>query len=124
MFDSGNAKPSVGKVLTVCPHDCPDTCSMIAHVENDRLIRVEGNPDHPFTRGNLCRKVAHYEERVYSADRLLYPMRRVGPKGAGEFERISWDEALDEGARGWKAFFDVHKDVTILTRAYCVNIVR
>src|ERR1043165_7212695 len=103
MFDAGNANPSVRKVLTVCPHDCPDTCSMIAHVENDRLIRVEGNPDHPFTRGNLCRKVARYEERVYSADRLLHPMRRVGPKGAGEFERISWGEALDAGTRRWKS---------------------
>src|SRR5438105_3146061 len=89
-------------ILSVCPHDCPDTCGMISHVENGRLIRVEGNPAHPFTRGHLCRKVAHYEERVYSADRVLYPMRRVGPKGEGRFERISWDAALDEIVRRWK----------------------
>lgn len=75
---------------------------MLATVEHGRLIRVNGNPDNPFTRGNLCRKVAHYEERVYSPDRVLYPMRRVGRKGQGAFERISWDEALAEIAGRWK----------------------
>ena len=63
-------------VKTACPHDCPDTCSMLATVEQspdgtERLLSVAGNPDNPYTRGNLCRKVAHYEERVYSPDRLL-----------------------------------------------------
>src|SRR6266702_1610882 len=99
-------RPNTRKVLAVCPHDCPDTCSMIAHVENDRLIRVEGNPEHPFTRGHLCRKVAHYEERVYSADRLQFLMRRSGQKGSGEFARISWDEALDEVAQRWKGIIE------------------
>src|ERR1041385_6968187 len=94
--------PISTRVLSVCPHDCPDTCGMISHIEDGRLIRVEGNPDHPFTRGNLCRKVAHYEERVYSPDRLLYPMRRIGRKGEGRFEPISWDEALDEIVARWK----------------------
>src|SRR4051794_38186082 len=56
---------------------------------------LKGDPDHPFTRGFLCQKMARYLERVYSPDRLLYPLRRVGPKGSGEFERIGWDEALD-----------------------------
>src|SRR3569623_1365738 len=83
-------------IKTACPHDCPDTCSMLATVEDGKLLRVHGNPENPFTRGNLCRKVAHYEERVYSSDRVLHPMRRVGPKGSGQFARISWDEALDE----------------------------
>jgi anaerobic selenocysteine-containing dehydrogenase len=88
-------------VHTACPHDCPDACSVLVTIENGRATRVEGNPDHPVTRGFLCGKVAKYLDRVYSPDRLLYPMRRVAPKGSagsGAFERISWDEALDEVA--------------------------
>ncbi|MBD1927119.1 molybdopterin oxidoreductase family protein [Trichocoleus sp. FACHB-90] len=83
-------------VLGACPHDCPDTCAMLITVEDGRATSVSGNPDHPFTRGTLCGKVSDYLDRVYSPDRVLYPMRRVGPKGSGQFERISWDAALDE----------------------------
>ncbi len=83
-------------VRGACPHDCPDTCSMLVTVQDGRAIRVEGNPDHPFTRGTLCGKVSDYLDRVYSEKRVLYPMRRVGAKGSGEFERISWDEAIGE----------------------------
>jgi len=83
-------------VRGACPHDCPDTCAMLVTVENGRAIRVAGDPEHPFTRGFLCTKVNRYVERTYHPDRLLYPMRRVGPKGAGAFKRISWDEALGE----------------------------
>lgn len=105
-------------VNSVCPHDCPDTCAVLSHVQDGRLIRVEGNPEHPFTRGNLCRKVAHYEERVYSEDRLLYPMRRVGPKGAGLFERISWDDALDEVVTRWKAIIEEFGPEAVLPYSY------
>jgi anaerobic selenocysteine-containing dehydrogenase len=83
-------------VRGACPHDCPDTCAMLVTVENGRAVRVAGDPDHPFTNGFLCTKVNRYVERTYHWDRLLHPMRRVGAKGAGQFERISWDEALDE----------------------------
>ncbi|MBI3667977.1 MAG: molybdopterin-dependent oxidoreductase [Acidobacteria bacterium] len=79
----------------VCSHDCPDACSVLVEVENGRAVRIRGNPDHPVTRGFLCGKVARYLDRVYSPERLLYPMRRAGAKGEGRFERISWDEALD-----------------------------
>src|SRR5438105_5004449 len=83
-------------VRAVCPHDCPDTCAMLVEVDEDgRAVRVKGDPEHPFTHGGLCVKVAHYEKRVYHRDRLLYPMKRVGRKGDGKFERISWDAALD-----------------------------
>jgi anaerobic selenocysteine-containing dehydrogenase len=78
-----------------CPHDCPDTCAMIIEVEDGRAVKVSGDPLHPTTRGFLCSKVSRYLERVYNPGRVLYPMRRVGPKGEGIFERISWDEALD-----------------------------
>ena len=81
---------------SVCPHDCPPACSLSVSVENGRLVDVVGDPDHPFTRGVICGKVHDYAERVYSPLRVLHPMRRVGPKGAGEFEAISWEDAIEE----------------------------
>src|SRR6185312_1501759 len=77
-----------------CPHDCPDTCAWQVTVEDGRAVGLAGAADHPFTQGVLCAKVSHYLERVYSPDRVLYPMRRTGPKGDAAFERVSWDEAL------------------------------
>ncbi len=90
-------------VVGACPHDCPDTCSILTTVEDGKAIAVRGNPDHPFTKGRLCVKVNNYEERVYSEARVLYPLKRVGPKGSASFARISWDEALAEIAARWKA---------------------
>jgi anaerobic selenocysteine-containing dehydrogenase len=82
-------------VQGACPHDCPDTCALRVTVEDGRAVRVAGDPDHPPTHGALCTKVSRYPERTYHPDRVLTPLRRVGPKGAGRFEPISWDEALD-----------------------------
>ena len=90
-------------VRAACPHDCPDTCAMLVTVKDGVAVKVQGDPLHPFTDGSLCTKVAHYAERTYSPDRLLHPLKRVGPKGKGEFKRISWDEALDEIAARLKA---------------------
>ena len=89
-----------------CPHDCPDTCSMVFEVEDGKLARVKGNAEHPLTRGGLCVKLKDYEKRHYHPDRVLYPMRRTGPKGSKQFERISWDEALDEITTRWRAIID------------------
>ena len=83
-------------VRAACPHDCPDTCALHVLVRDGRAVRVSGDPDHPTTRGTLCTKVARYLERTYHPDRLTVPMRRRGPKGAGEFEPISWEAAIDE----------------------------
>src|SRR3954468_23056952 len=80
---------------SVCALDCPDCCSLLINVEDGRGSKLRGDPQHPITRGFLCGKVAQYLEREYSPGRLLYPQRRVGAKGEGRFERISWDEALD-----------------------------
>ena len=80
---------------SVCALDCPDCCSLLINVENGRGSKLRGDPAHPVTRGFLCGKVAQYLEREYHPDRLLYPMRRVGAKGEGRFERIGWDDALD-----------------------------
>ncbi|HEY5292555.1 MAG TPA: molybdopterin oxidoreductase family protein [Burkholderiales bacterium] len=89
-------------VKAACPHDCPDTCGMHISVENGVAVKVEGAKDMPFTQGTLCTKVARYLDRTYSKDRVLHPLKRVGAKGAGRFERISWDEALDTIAAKFK----------------------
>lgn len=78
----------------VCPHDCPDTCSMSVTVENGVAIDLRGDKEHPFTKGFLCVKVNRYLERVYHPERLQHPLKRTGKKGSGQFERISWDEAI------------------------------
>ncbi|HEY3054565.1 MAG TPA: molybdopterin oxidoreductase family protein [Thermoanaerobaculia bacterium] len=82
-------------VHAVCPHDCPDTCSMLVTVENGRATRVDGNRAHPVTQGFLCTKVSKYLERTYHPERLLYPQIRIGAKGDGKFRRATWDEALN-----------------------------
>ena len=85
-------------VHAACPHDCPDACGVLITIEDGRAVKIQGDPAHPVTRGFLCGKVAKYLDRVYSPDRVLYPMKRVAPKGNGgadAFERISWDEALE-----------------------------
>jgi anaerobic selenocysteine-containing dehydrogenase len=109
-------------VKAACPHDCPDACGVLITVQDGRATRIQGDPEHPVTRGFLCAKVSKYLDRVYSPERVLYPMRRVGPKGPGQprsasptqalrfaadrvedpgphheiWQRISWEEALDE----------------------------
>ena len=83
-------------VRGACPLDCPDTCSWEVTVEDGRAVRLRGTRDHPFTRGSLCAKVDKYLDVMYSPDRLLYPLRRAGPKGSGRFERVTWDEALSQ----------------------------
>ena len=108
----------VQEIKTVCPHDCPDTCAMLAQVQDGRLLGVRGNPDHPVTRGYLCCKVTHYEERVYGADRVLYPYRRVGAKGEGRFERISWDEALETIVTRWQEVIARYRAEAILPYSY------
>ena len=91
------------QVRGACPHDCPDTCGIVTEVEDGRAVRFHGDPDNPVTRGWLCAKVRPYLDHVYHPDRVLYPLRRVGPKGAGGWQRIGWAEAIDEIARRWKA---------------------
>lgn len=104
MTDSAcRADPGPKTVRAACPHDCPDTCAMEVSVVDGRAVKLRGAPAHPFTDGALCTKVAHYLERVYSPQRLAHPMRRIGAKGEGRFERISWDAALDIIAERYRA---------------------
>jgi anaerobic selenocysteine-containing dehydrogenase len=107
-----------GVVRGACPHDCPDTCAMLVHVEEGRAVRVQGDPDHPVTQGFLCTKVNRYVERTYHADRLLTPMRRVGRKGEGRFEPASWDEALDDIARRLRGVVEEHGPQAVLPYSY------
>ena len=86
----------VHSVVGACPHDCPDTCSMLTTVKNGIAIKVQGNPDHAQTGGALCTKVSRYAQRTYHPERILFPLKRNGPKGSGQFERVSWDAALSD----------------------------
>ena len=104
-----------------CPHDCPDTCSMVYEVEDGKLKGVSGNKDHPMTRGGLCVKLKDYEKRHYHPDRLLYPMKRVGPKGEKKFERISWDEALTTIVDKWQKIIEEDGPQAIMPNSYLGN---
>jgi anaerobic selenocysteine-containing dehydrogenase len=117
----GDIKSAIQKHHGGCPHDCPDTCSMVFHVQDKKLIKVQGNPDHPMTRGGLCVKLNDYEKRHYHPDRLLYPMKRVGPKGEKKFERITWDEAFDTIVSKWQEIIAEHGPQAIMPNSYLGN---
>ncbi len=106
------------KHLSVCPLDCPDTCSVLITVENNKVTKLEGNPSHPITRGFACVKMVKYPERQNREDRLLYPMKRVGKKGEGKFERVSWEEALDDIAKRTKEIIDTDGSEGVLPYCY------
>ncbi|NUQ11263.1 MAG: molybdopterin oxidoreductase family protein [Gemmatimonadaceae bacterium] len=116
LIDAGTV--ATGTVRGACPHDCPDTCALVTTVENGRAVRIQGDPEHPVTRGFLCAKVNRYLERTYHHDRLTYPMRRVGRKGEGRFERVSWDEALADIARRLREVIAGHGPEAILPYSY------
>src|SRR6266567_4837735 len=99
-------KSMTRQVHGVCPLDCPDTCSWVVTVQDGRAVKLQGNREHPYTRGSLCVKVNHFLEHTQLPDRLLWPLRRAGRKGEGRFARISWDEALGEIAARWRAIIE------------------
>ena len=110
-------------VHAACPHDCPDACGVLITVQDGRATKIQGDPTHPVTRGFLCAKVAKYLDRVYSPDRVLYPMRRVaakgaGGKGAGDFQRISWEEAISEIAARFRLIAAQFGSEAILPYSY------
>src|ERR1022692_1527269 len=112
-------------VHAACPHDCPDGCGTLITVEDGRATRIQGDPAHPITQGFLCAKVAKYLDRVYSPDRVLYPMRRIAPKGSGgpeAFQRILWEEALDEIAAKLKDVSAEFGPEAVLPYSYGGNI--
>lgn len=107
---------------TICPLDCPDSCGIVATVAEGRIIRLQGDPDHPFTRGFLCRKMRHYSDRIHSADRILYPQIRTGIKGSGEFKRISWADAWEILVSRLKEIKETHGGQAVLPYSYAGNM--
>jgi anaerobic selenocysteine-containing dehydrogenase len=103
---------------SVCPYDCPDACGLVVQVEDGTAVRVTGDPLHPFTRGTLCPKMLHYERTVHSPLRLATPLRRSGPKGAGEFTAINWEEAVQLITTRWKDIISRHGAEAILPYSY------
>jgi anaerobic selenocysteine-containing dehydrogenase len=101
-------------VLGTCHHDCPDSCGWVATVEDGRAVKLRGNPDHPYSQGELCPKVNRFLDRVYSPERVLHPLRRTGPKGSGRFEECSWDEATGLVASRIGEVIDRHGGEAIL----------
>ena len=92
-----NVQSKIAIRHSTCPHDCPSACGLDIEVIDGRSIgRVRGSKQQTYTAGVVCAKVASYAERIHHPERLMYPMRRTGPKGSGQFARITWDEALDE----------------------------
>ena len=104
-------------VRGLCPHDCPDTCALLTTVENGRAVKVQGNPNHKHTDGVLCTKVSRYTERTYSPERLMFPLKRSGPKGSGQFVRVSWEEAIADIAAKLKTIA-AHNPEAILPYSY------
>ncbi len=105
-------------VRGACPHDCPDTCGVITEVRDGRAIAFRGDPDHPVTRGWLCAKVRPYLDHVYHPERLLHPLRRTGPKGSGQWRRVTWDEAIGEIAARWRGIIAESGAEAILPYSY------
>ncbi|GAB4215959.1 MAG: molybdopterin oxidoreductase family protein [Rhodoferax sp.] len=108
---------STQQVRGACPHDCPDTCSLLTTVRDGVAIKVQGNPDHPHTHGSLCTKVSRYPERTYHPQRVLQPLKRSGPKGSGQFTPVRWDEALDDVAARLRALA-AHNAQSVLPYSY------
>ena len=104
-------------VRGLCPHDCPDTCALLTTVENGRAVKVQGNPDHKHTDGVLCTKVSRYTERTYSPERLMFPLKRSGPKGSGQYVQVTWEEAIADIAAKLKTIA-AHNPEAILPYSY------
>jgi anaerobic selenocysteine-containing dehydrogenase len=113
---AGSASRSI--IKGACPHDCPDTCALLTTVEGDRAIHITGDPDHPVTQGWLCAKVRPYLDRVYHPDRLTRPLRRAGAKGEGQWQPITWTDAVHEISSRWHSIIAEYGASAILPYSY------
>src|SRR5436309_986334 len=111
----------VETVRVVCAHDCPDMCSLLAEIEDGRVLRIKGDPEQPFTAGFACAKVNRDAELVHSPARLQTPLRRIGAKGEGRFAPIGWDEALDEITSRWQQVITESGPEALLGYAYSAH---
>lgn len=107
---------------TICPLDCPDSCGLIATIKDDCVVKLEGDPDHEFTKGFICRKMRRYPQRVESKDRILYPLLRTGDKGSGAFTQISWEEAWQVLVEKLTAIKNKYGGEAVLPFSYAGNM--
>jgi anaerobic selenocysteine-containing dehydrogenase len=107
---------------SVCSLDCPDQCGLLLHKKDGMIIKVEGDPNHPVTKGNICNKVRNMTARLYDPKRLEYPLKRIGSKGESKFERISWEEAIESITSRWKDLIRQHGPESILPYSFYGNM--
>jgi len=103
---------------TICPYDCPTSCGLLAETDGIRILGVKGDPDHPAAKGLICRKMQHYEQSIHSPERIITPMKRVGAKGEGRFEPMTWDAAVKEIAGRWSRILEEDGADAILPMNY------
>ncbi|MFT9847170.1 molybdopterin-containing oxidoreductase family protein [Aneurinibacillus sp. REN35] len=107
---------------SVCSLDCPDTCGLLVHKKDGKIVKIEGDPTHPVTQGAICNKVRNMPARIHDPKRLAYPMKRVGAKGEGKFERITWEEAIKTIAARWKTIIAEHGAESIMPYSFYGNM--
>ncbi|BDG36282.1 molybdopterin oxidoreductase family protein [Saccharococcus caldoxylosilyticus] len=117
-------KQPTGVFPSVCSLDCPDQCGLLVHKQDGKIVKIQGDPNHPVTKGNICNKVRNIIERIYDPKRLKYPMKRTGAKGEGKFERISWDEAIETITAKWKELIQTEGPESILPYSFYGNMGR
>ncbi len=111
-----------GVVPSVCSLDCPDQCGLLVHKKDGKIVKIDGDPNHPVTKGSICNKVRNMGERLYDPKRLKTPLKRVGPKGEGKFEPISWNEAIETIAGRWKRLISEEGAESILPYSFYGNM--
>ncbi|KON87725.1 oxidoreductase [Sporosarcina globispora] len=121
---SSYSKTLNGVFPSVCSLDCPDQCSLLVHKKEGKIVKIEGDPNHPVTQGNICNKVRSMPSRLYDEKRLEYPMKRVGTKGEGAFVRIGWEEAIDTITSRWKDIIVKYGPESILPYSFYGNMGR
>src|SRR4051794_34241548 len=103
-----------GVFHSVCSLDCPDQCGLLLHKQDGKIVKVEGDPNHPVTKGHICSKVRHMSTRIYDENRLKFPLKRVGSKGEGRFMPITWDKAISTITARWKDLIESDGPESIL----------
>ena len=121
---SGYAEQKNGVFPSVCSLDCPDQCGLLVHKQDGVIVKIEGDPSHPVTQGAICNKVRNMTARIYDEKRLKQPLRRTGPKGSGQFEPISWEEAIGSIASRWKSLIAEEGPESILPYSFYGNMGR
>ncbi|MPQ25146.1 molybdopterin-containing oxidoreductase family protein [Bacillus paralicheniformis] len=111
-----------GIFKSVCSLDCPDQCGLLVHKKDGKIVKIQGDPDHPVTQGNICNKVRNMTERIYDPKRLRTPLKRTGPKGDGIFEPISWDEAIETIRTRWRSLIEQEGPESILPYSFYGNM--